>query len=80
MVRHLLEGKTLWYEREQEKRYIYIWPACSDERGVEAVLEYSFDKSAMTEKSFHLFLLLRLSESTDIVGLATVDLPIQVCG
>ncbi|WVZ61707.1 hypothetical protein U9M48_011537 [Paspalum notatum var. saurae] len=68
--RHLLEGKTLKYESEQgnELRQFYIWPTCSKERGVEAVLQYLYkDSAAVEEKSFCLMLALRLSESTDII-------------
>jgi hypothetical protein len=67
IVRHLLEGKTLEYKLEQgnQLRSFYIWPTFSEERGVEAVLEYSYEDSTMPEKCFHLLLVLRLSESID---------------
>ncbi|XP_066393147.1 uncharacterized protein [Miscanthus floridulus] len=72
IVRHLLEGKTLRYDLEQGnlERSFYIFPMYSDERGVEALLAYSYMDSTMIEKCFTLLLSLRLSESTDIVGVA----------
>jgi hypothetical protein len=76
IVRHLLEGKTLEYNLEQGNllRHFFIWPTYSDERGVEAVLGYCYEDSTMAEKCFTLLLFLRLSESTDIVGVATKGL------
>ena len=72
-MRHLLEGKTLRYYLEQGnnlRRSFFIFPMYSDERGVEAQLAYSYMDSTMIEKCFLLTLSLRLSESTDIVGVA----------
>ncbi|KAL6647139.1 hypothetical protein ACP70R_014576 [Stipagrostis hirtigluma subsp. patula] len=72
LLRQLLEGKTLRYERLQGSRLrdLYIWPICFEERGVEAELSYRYEDYEMPEKSFHLWLVLRLSESIDIVGSA----------
>ncbi|KAL6647137.1 hypothetical protein ACP70R_014574 [Stipagrostis hirtigluma subsp. patula] len=72
MLRQLLEGKTLMYESVQgsQLRNLYIWPICLEDRGVEAVLSYYYDDYEMPEKSFDLRMVLRLSESTDIVGIA----------
>jgi len=72
IVRHLLEGKTFWYDLKQGnvQRKVLIVPMYSDERGVEAALMYSYEDSTMIEKCFFLMLFLRLSESTDIVGVA----------
>jgi hypothetical protein len=74
IVRHLLEGKTLQYHQLEQgnnlRRDFYILPMYSDERGSEAVLSYSYKDSTMIEKCFTLLLSLRLSESTDIVGVA----------
>ncbi|WVZ61690.1 LOW QUALITY PROTEIN: hypothetical protein U9M48_011523, partial [Paspalum notatum var. saurae] len=60
IVRYLIEGKTLMYHLEQgtQLRRFYIWPTCSEERGVEVVLEYHYKNSTITEKCF---------KSTDIV-------------
>jgi hypothetical protein len=48
-----------------------VWPTCfQDGRGVEALVDYWYIDHKRPEKSFFLMLLLRLSESTDIVGVA----------
>lgn len=72
IVRHLLEGKTLTYHSEQGNllRHLYIRPTYSDERGVEAALAYRYEDSTMAEKCFLLGLILRLTESTDLVEVA----------
>ncbi|KAG2639683.1 hypothetical protein PVAP13_2KG028664 [Panicum virgatum] len=56
LVRHLLEGKTLTYQMVQGNwlQDLYIWPT---------------DHTA-AEKDFLILLILRLSESTDIIGIA----------
>ncbi|KAL6880277.1 hypothetical protein ACP4OV_011842 [Aristida adscensionis] len=76
LVRHLLEGKTLSYKREQGSwsRDLYIWPICMEERGIEAELSYQYKDYNMPEKSFHLAFRLRLLESTNIVGIAIICL------
>ncbi|CAM0145205.1 unnamed protein product [Urochloa decumbens] len=73
LVRHLLEGKTLCYssmEKGNLRRYFYIWPMCSKDRGVEANLGCLYEDGTVAEKSFFIMLLIRLSESTDIAGVA----------
>ncbi|KAL6880264.1 hypothetical protein ACP4OV_011829 [Aristida adscensionis] len=72
LLRQLLQGKTLGYRRLQGSRlrHIYIWPICLEERGVEAQLSYHYENYKMPGRSFHLWFMLRLSESTDIVGIA----------
>ncbi|KAF8713978.1 hypothetical protein HU200_027966 [Digitaria exilis] len=72
LVRRLLEGKILGYERMQgtQVRHCYIWPMCFEGRGVEAELQYRYEDRKMPEKDFRLTLMLRLSESTDIVAIA----------
>ncbi|KAF8713968.1 hypothetical protein HU200_027955 [Digitaria exilis] len=72
LVRHLLQGKTLEYEMEQgsEFRYFHLWPICLEQRGVEAQLQYLYVDHKALDKSFVAILLLRLSESTDLVGVA----------
>ncbi|CAL5078084.1 unnamed protein product [Urochloa decumbens] len=73
LVRHLFEWKTLTYRRvqaEQERRFC-MWPArLEEERGVEAHIEYKYLDRRRPEKSFSLWFALRLSESTDIAGVA----------
>ncbi|KAL6880263.1 hypothetical protein ACP4OV_011828 [Aristida adscensionis] len=72
LLRQLLQGKTLRYKRVHRihLRHIYIWPICLEERGVEAQLSYHYENYKMPGRSFHFWFMLRLSESTDIVGLA----------
>ncbi|CAM0145196.1 unnamed protein product [Urochloa decumbens] len=72
LVRHLLQGKTLKHEMEQggKFRYFHLWPICFEERGVEAQVHYSYVDHETSEKSFGTTLLLRLSESTDIIEIA----------
>jgi hypothetical protein len=74
LVRRLFaERKTLIYRKVQagQGRYLAVWPSCfQEERGVEALVWYLYTDHKRSEKSFFLGLLLRLSESTDIVGVA----------
>ncbi|CAL5077081.1 unnamed protein product [Urochloa decumbens] len=72
LVRHLLEGKMLEYEVVQRNLLcrFHIWPISLEERGVEAELTYCYDNRKMPHKSFQLRLMLRLSESTDVIGIA----------
>ncbi|CAM0145202.1 unnamed protein product [Urochloa decumbens] len=72
LARQLLEGKILGYERMEgtEVRRFYVWPKCFEGRGAEAELQYRYEDRKMPEKGFRLTLMLRLSESTDIVGIA----------
>ncbi|KAL6647140.1 hypothetical protein ACP70R_014577 [Stipagrostis hirtigluma subsp. patula] len=76
LLRQLLEGKTLRYEKVQESwlRVIYIWPICLGEGGIEAELSYQYKNYNIPERSFHFGLSLRLSENTDIVGIAMICL------
>ncbi|CAN6273096.1 unnamed protein product [Urochloa humidicola] len=73
-VRHLFdERRTLKYRTVQaeHERCLYVRPIClKEERGVEASVEYSYTDRKRPEKSFLLELVLRFSESTDIVGVA----------
>ncbi|KAL6880266.1 hypothetical protein ACP4OV_011831 [Aristida adscensionis] len=71
LLKQLLEGKCLRYQRVQRScfRRLYIWPTCSEERGVAAQLSYHYEDYKMPSKSFHLWFMLRLSESTDIAGI-----------
>uniref|UniRef100_A0A0A9GTD1 Uncharacterized protein n=1 Tax=Arundo donax TaxID=35708 RepID=A0A0A9GTD1_ARUDO len=75
LVRYLLEGKTLRYQLMQGSRNrvsIEVCPIHFEDRGVEAVLDYKYEEDArLLGKSFRLILMLRLSESIDIVGIAT---------
>ncbi|KAJ1254562.1 hypothetical protein BS78_K033400 [Paspalum vaginatum] len=74
IVRHLLEGRRIIYQLAQgnQRRYVHIWPLRSEERGLEVALTYSYKDGStpMEGKTFTLMLFLRLSGSTDIVGVA----------
>ncbi|CAD6221539.1 unnamed protein product [Miscanthus lutarioriparius] len=82
LVRLLLEGKTLRHQvllqgSSQLRRRLYMQPICLEGRGVETVLIYQYRdycKTSTLDRSFNLVLILRLSESTDIVGTAIVCL------
>ena len=47
-----------------------MWPICGEGRGIEVELQYQYEDHKMPGKGFHLALVLRLSESIDIVGIA----------
>lgn len=75
LLRHLLEGKTLCYEkvrgrREQQHYSLHVWPVRLQERGVEARLLYQYLDRERPEKRFRVRLVLRISEDTDIIGMA----------
>ena len=71
-VRKLLQGKYLSYEKVKGNQRLWfdIFPQVLERRGVEAVLRYHCFDPERLDKSFSLDLMLRLSESTDIVGAA----------
>jgi len=71
-VRQLLQGKYLSSERVKgsQKLCFDIWPVVLEGRGVETWLWYEHFNPHRLDKSFRLVLILRLSESTDIVGAA----------
>ncbi|KAL6647136.1 hypothetical protein ACP70R_014573 [Stipagrostis hirtigluma subsp. patula] len=73
LVRQLLEGKPFRYEMVKESRacVLSLWPVCIEDRGVEARFEYMYLDTERPEQCFLLGLMLRLSEDTDIVGIAT---------
>ncbi|CAL5079715.1 unnamed protein product [Urochloa decumbens] len=72
LERQLLEGKTLTYEmvKGSQSRRICIWPICSEGRGVEVYLYYSYEDRKMPVTFFDLDLKLRMSACTDIIGTA----------
>nr|TKW30241.1 hypothetical protein SEVIR_2G022700v2 [Setaria viridis] len=72
LVRQLLEGKTLEYKMVQGSilRCLHIQRMCVEGRGVEATLEFRYEDWKTPMTSFSLTLMLRLSESTDIIGTA----------
>ncbi|KAM0929638.1 hypothetical protein ACQ4PT_001653 [Festuca glaucescens] len=73
LITQLLEGKILKYETAQGSRrcQIFIEPVHLEEHGVVASLWFRSQDSGTPTRGFKLVLMLRLSESTDIVGVAT---------
>ncbi|WVZ61711.1 hypothetical protein U9M48_011541 [Paspalum notatum var. saurae] len=75
VARHLFQGRNLscLLVQGNQRRSVRISPLRSEERGVEVVLWYSYDEhdsTPMGGKTFILILILRPSESVDIVGVA----------
>lgn len=70
LIGHLLAGKELNYEVSRgSRRHVFgIRPICFEERGVEAKLCYDYHDHKALEKNFRLGAMLRLSESTDVIG------------
>ena len=72
-VRKLLQGRYLgYYKRVKGSQMLWfdIFPVVSEGRGVEACLWYKRFDPERLDKSFRVNLILRLSESTDIIGTA----------
>ncbi|KAL6880267.1 hypothetical protein ACP4OV_011832 [Aristida adscensionis] len=71
LVRHLLEEKILRYEVMKGSRawLLILLGIHLEDRGVEARLGYTYMDTERPEQCFHLALILRLSEDTDIVGI-----------
>lgn len=70
LIRPLLEGKHLKYDmplQGSKTLGITIVPVSLEGRGVEALIQLNKEDSRMPLKNFCLLLILRLSESTDIV-------------
>jgi hypothetical protein len=57
-------------EEGSEIRHLHLLPVSFEERGVEAQLQYLYVNRKAVDKSFIINFLLRLSESTDLVGVA----------
>lgn len=73
LIRHLLAGREINYELgsprgSSHRQFFGIRPISFEERGVEAKLCYDYQDHKAREKSFRLGAMLRLSESTDIIG------------
>jgi hypothetical protein len=72
LIRHLLNGKILQYKMVQgsRTRHLTILTDRLEEHGVVAKIRFVYEDSKEPMKSFRLLLTLRLSESTDIFGIA----------
>ncbi|TVU40795.1 hypothetical protein EJB05_14273, partial [Eragrostis curvula] len=73
LERQLLEGKILMYKmvNGSQSRRIAMWPICSEGRGIEVELYFSYEDRKMPVKKFFLLLRQRLSQGTSIVETAT---------
>ncbi|XBI97104.1 hypothetical protein VPH35_033296 [Triticum aestivum] len=70
LTRHLLEGQDLSYHmvRGSQTYSLWIWTASVEDNGRVARLYFEYKDRKTPVKSFRLFLVLRLYESTNIVG------------
>ncbi|KAL6885522.1 hypothetical protein ACP4OV_010301 [Aristida adscensionis] len=72
LIRHLFAGKYVEYQMLQHYggRYNYfgIRPMRFDERGLEAMIAFVHEDCTVPKNNFRLGFMLRLSESTDIIG------------
>ncbi|KAM3335693.1 hypothetical protein ACQJBY_029909 [Aegilops geniculata] len=71
LIRHIFTGKTLRYmvmHPGGQYQYFGIRPMAFEERGLEAMLSFIHEDFKVPKNSFRLGFMLRLSESTDIIG------------
>ncbi|KAF7057122.1 LOW QUALITY PROTEIN: hypothetical protein CFC21_064449 [Triticum aestivum] len=71
LIRHIFTGKTLRYmvmHTGGQYQYFGIRPMAFEERGLEAMLSFIYEDFKVPKNSFRLGFMLRLSESTDIIG------------
>ncbi|KAF7033089.1 hypothetical protein CFC21_044215 [Triticum aestivum] len=71
LIRHIFTGKTLRYmvmHPGGQYQYFGIRPMAFEERGLEAMLSFIYEDFKVPKNSFRLGFMLRLSESTDIIG------------
>jgi hypothetical protein len=73
IITQLLEGKCVFYEMVSGSQtcMLLIYPSCAEDYGVVAIAWFTFGDLKTPKKCFSLLLMLRLSESTDIVGIFT---------
>lgn len=71
LIAHLFTGKSLRYQTlHAGSQYDFkICPMSFEERGLEAMLFFVYEDSKVPKNSFRLGLMLRLSESTDVMGI-----------
>ncbi|TVU06866.1 hypothetical protein EJB05_46902, partial [Eragrostis curvula] len=69
-LKYVQLGKHVQYEMWHESQYHYfgIRPMSLEGRGLEAMLGFVYEDHEMPENSFHIGCMLRLSESTNILG------------
>ncbi|PAN41960.1 hypothetical protein PAHAL_8G113400 [Panicum hallii] len=74
LVQHLFAGKYVQYQMLQQhqgsmRNCFSIRPMSFEERGLEAMLAFIHEDGEAPKKNFRLGLMLRLSESTDVIGI-----------
>ncbi|XP_006653099.1 uncharacterized protein LOC102717336 [Oryza brachyantha] len=72
LIAHLFAGKLLTYQilhDGSQYHYFSICPMSFEERGLEAMLSFIYEDCKVPKNSFRLRIMLRLSESTDIMGI-----------
>jgi hypothetical protein len=73
LISNLFAGKFVEYKTMQhgsQYHYFAIRPMSFEERGLEAMLSFIYEDCKAPHNSFRLGFMLRLSESTDIIGIA----------
>ncbi|KQK11498.1 hypothetical protein BRADI_2g60539v3 [Brachypodium distachyon] len=70
IIGHIFAGESLLYQvSHMDGRYNFcIWPADSEERGMVAMLSFVYEDRKVPMNNFRLDFMLRLSESTNIIG------------
>lgn len=73
LITQLVEGKYLFHHTVSgsQTRTLSILPCCVEDYGVLGIVTFGFKDLKTPIKCFNLYLILRLSESTDIVGIST---------
>uniref|UniRef100_M8CBU0 Uncharacterized protein n=1 Tax=Aegilops tauschii TaxID=37682 RepID=M8CBU0_AEGTA len=71
LIGHMFAGKTITYQLLHpggQYHYFNIRPMSFEERGLEAMLSFIYEDCKVPKNSFGLGVMMRLSESTDIIG------------
>ncbi|EMS46285.1 hypothetical protein TRIUR3_25693 [Triticum urartu] len=71
LIRHIFEGKSIRYmvlHPGGQYHFFTIQPIASEERGLEAILCFVYEDCKLPEKSFALKFMMRISESTNLIG------------
>uniref|UniRef100_A0A0D9ZGA6 Uncharacterized protein n=1 Tax=Oryza glumipatula TaxID=40148 RepID=A0A0D9ZGA6_9ORYZ len=72
LIAHLFAGKSLRYQTlhdGSQYHFFSIRPMSFEERGLEAMLFFVYEDCKVPKNSFRLGFILRLSESTDVMGI-----------
>ncbi|KAM0889688.1 hypothetical protein ACQ4PT_027610 [Festuca glaucescens] len=81
LVGQLMAGELLHYEmlRGGQYRHFHARTAYSPDRGIEATVSLVYADTMAPMESFYMFMVLRLSESVDIIGTAVKTLRSTLC-